>query len=274
MIGAKSYLNQFKRNFPIEIEEGNNLIERNQNLKLLEFTNQFYLLTKYREKYAFKIGGEHNFRDINYEVIENNEESKRFFEKSHYFSPFAEVIIDTYDKKNFTTKGMYFNPKVSFYISSTDYNDDFEPFTQLTANFGLAKTYKKFTTHLTADVGLTFGKPTNSYNYFLGGNIQTFNHNFSSFYGYDVAELSNANFLKPAIKFSYEIFEKNYLSAKANYLSIKNDFFDDNKYFEDVKAGYVFGYGVDSFLGPIELKYAYSPDNREAYWYFNIGYWF
>jgi NTE family protein len=34
------------------------------------------------------------------------------------------------------------------------------------------------------------------------------------------------------------------------------------------------GYGLDTFLGPIEINYAWSPENNSNFWYFNVGYWF
>lgn len=272
MIGMKSYLNQFKRNFTIENQ--NQSLNTNQTFKIINVTNQIYLLTKNKEKYAFEIGAEHNFWAANYEVIENNQNVKHFLEKSHYFSPFSEIIIDTYDKKNFTKSGWLFKPKISFYLSSSDYNNNFEPFVQVKGKFGYAKTFGKFTTHFTTDYGISFGKPTASFNFYLGGSNQNFTQNFYSFLGYDIADLSAENFIKPSLKLSYEVFKKHHISATANYLSIKDNFFNDNIYFEDIKSGYSFGYGTETIIGPIELKYAYSPDNKKGFWHLNIGYWF
>jgi NTE family protein len=62
--------------------------------------------------------------------------------------------------------------------------------------------------------------------------------------------------------------------ATANYARIGSDLFNEGRIFENTKSGYMLGYGLDTFLGPIEFNYTWSPDHSENYWYFNVGYWF
>ena len=44
--------------------------------------------------------------------------------------------------------------------------------------------------------------------------------------------------------------------------------------FEDTKTGYAIGYGLNSPIGPIEVKYSWSPDTDQNFWFFNVGFWF
>ena len=39
-------------------------------------------------------------------------------------------------------------------------------------------------------------------------------------------------------------------------------------------TGYAIGYGMETFLGPLELKYAYSPEVENGEWYVRIGFSF
>jgi len=63
----------------------------------------------------------------------------------------------------------------------------------------------------------------------------------------------------------------------ANYANIDDNLFssDDIEWFALPQySGYAIGYGVETFLGPIEARYSISPETKEHYWYFNLGFWF
>ena len=61
----------------------------------------------------------------------------------------------------------------------------------------------------------------------------------------------------------------------ANYARVDENVFSDGKdLFEDVLSGYAIGYSLDSRLGPIEIKYSWSPESNQQYWLFNLGFWF
>jgi len=93
-------------------------------------------------------------------------------------------------------------------------------------------------------------------------------------YGYDFAELSNKSFIKSEFTLRYRFFENHYGSIIANYARLDNNVFKDIDLFKNVFSGYVIGYSYNSFLGPIELKYSWSPETKQRYWLFNLGFWF
>ena len=68
--------------------------------------------------------------------------------------------------------------------------------------------------------------------------------------------------------------DKHYASFIANYARLDDNVFKDIELFKDIKSGYAVGYSYDSLLGPLELKYSWSPDTKESYWLFNLGFWF
>ena len=42
--------------------------------------------------------------------------------------------------------------------------------------------------------------------------------------------------------------------------------YQDIHLFDNILKGYAVGYSYDLFIGPIELKYSWSPQNREGFW--------
>ena len=109
----------------------------------------------------------------------------------------------------------------------------------------------------------------------LGGYGNNFINNFHSFYGYDYLELSGDSFVKATFTLDYEIFKKHHILLAANYANIEDRIFETGEWFTSPDySGYAVGYSLETFLGPLEGKYTYSPDTGRAYWFFNLGFWF
>ncbi len=273
--GFKSRYNSFKRNFIIDKTNNFSIFSINQQLKYSDFSNQLYLQSKFKERIGLKIGLEHKY----IRVFTDNDitNSKDFFDNRSYYNIFGEIILDTYDSKNFTKKGFYFKADYKLYFASSkfDKGEEFNAFSQLKAKFGYAYTFlDKLTIQSISNMGLTIGDNTAVFNYFLGGNNENFINNFVPFYGYDIADMSNTAFIQSAATLRYEIITKNYISFTGNVAGVNKNIFTEGSVFEDLKTGYAIGIGNKSIIGPIELKYAWSPDNNQSYWYFNIGFWF
>ena len=61
----------------------------------------------------------------------------------------------------------------------------------------------------------------------------------------------------------------------ANYGRVdENVFTSADELFRNVLSGYALGYSLNTLIGPIELKYSWSPENKEGSWLFNLGFWF
>ena len=82
--------------------------------------------------------------------------------------------------------------------------------------------------------------------------------------------------MKGTINVDYEFLKKHHLNFAANYANIGNDIFENTDDWLDAPdfSGYAVGYGFETFLGPIELKYSWSPEVDESRWFFNLGFWF
>jgi NTE family protein len=275
--GIKSRLNNFHTN--VRFDEANvNKI----NLEYEDFTNQIYFQTVFNRKFAIGTGIEHKRLKVFTETISSldniptNNENRLYFDKSNYYNLIGYLKIDTYDKEYFQKNGAYLDVDFRWYLGSSDFNNDFEHFSQLKGKLAFAYTFfDKLTSHFKSEAGITIGENENRVlNFNVGGYGENFINTLIPFFGYDFAELNSNAFLKSALTMRYEFLPKNYFSATVNYARVEQDLFNEGKIFENTKAGYMLGYGLDTFLGPVEINYTWSPDHKEKYWYFNVGYWF
>ena len=283
--GIKSRYNSFDAN--INFDQTNVIIDETNineiNLVYEDFTNQIYFQTVFNRKFAIGVGGEYKHLKAFTETISStnlelatNKKKRLYFDNSNYLNLIAYLKIDTYDKKYFQKYGVFLDTGFKWFLSSSDYNNNFNSFSQLKGKFGIAHTFfNKLTTHFISEAGITIGENNNrALDYNVGGYGENFINSFIPFYGYDLAELTSNAFLKSGLTFRYQFLPKNYISATANYARVERDLFNEGKIFENTKSGYMVGYGIDTFLGPIEINYSWSPDHSEKYWHFNVGYWF
>ena len=276
--GIKSRYNYFNANVSFDDANVNKI-----NLEYEDFTNNMYIQTVFTRKVAIGVGVEHKkikaftetISSLEYTITADNK-GRLYFDNSNYYDLIAYLKIDTYDKKYFQKKGFYLNMDFKWYLKSSDYTNNFEPFSQLKGKAGLAHTFfNKLTAHFISEAGVTIGENKNRVlDYNLGGYSENYINNFIPFYGYDFAELNENSFLRSALTLRYEFLPKNYFSATANYARVEQNLFNEGKIFNNTKSGYMVGYGLDTFLGPVEINYTWSPDHKEDYWYFNVGYWF
>ena len=281
-IGINSRLNTFNRNVSAALllspEDLENTTLNKIDVQLVDFTNQAYLQTLFKKDFRLRIGAE--LKHLNYDsetYLENSNDDKTVFEDSDFFSLFGNLKFDTYDNKYFPSKGFYFNGDFNLYLFSSDFNNDFAEFSIAKADIGYAfEVSNRFSIHLNTQGGFQVGNNSvNSLNFVLGGYGNNFINNFIPFYGYDFISLTGNSFVKGTINLDYEIFDKNHIIFSSNFANVADDIFENAEWFTDPDfTGYALGYSLETFLGPIEGKYSYSPETKESYWFFNLGLWF
>jgi NTE family protein len=276
--GVKSRYNSFSANVYFDDSNVNKI-----NLVYEDFTNQAYLQSVFNRKFAIGGGIEYKRLKAFTETITSLASSelatngkRLYFDKSNYYNLMSYLKIDTYDKKYFQKSGAFLDVDFRWYLGSSNYNKNFVSFSQLKGKVGYAHTiFNKLTAHFTSEAGITIGENLNrALDYNLGGYGENYINNLIPFYGYSFAELNSNSFLKSTLTMRYEFLPKNYLSVTSNFARVERDLFNSGKIFENTKTGYMVGYGLDTFLGPIQLNYSWSPDTSQNYWYFNVGYWF
>jgi NTE family protein len=281
-IGVTSRYNQFRKNVNPEllitdfntVGSGLNKID----IELQDQTNQFYLQTLFRKDFSLSIGAEHKRLKIKSETITVNSQTDEFlFENTDYGSVFGTLKLDMYDNKYFPKRGVYFKGNMHWYLLSSQFNANFNPFSIVKGKMGYAFSVSdKLAFNLKTEGGFKLGEnSTNTLDFALGGYGNNFINNFIPFYGYDFISLTGNSYVMAYASADYEIFKKHHITLEGNWANIDNEIFESGKLFSlpDYR-GYALGYGIDTFLGPVEAKYSYSPERHKGIWFFNIGFWF
>ena len=246
------------------------------NLQYTDFTSRAYIQTTFDRKFAFGIGIEHQNITAKTETISTPGGNPFIFDDSNYFNAYSYLKLDTYDNADFPTKGMLLDAKFKWYLWSSNFNNDFVQFSQLKGKLGVVKTLFNNTTFLyTSEAGFTLGKVhSRTFDFLLGGYNENFINNFVPFYGYEINALSEQTFLKSEFEFRFGLPKEQYLHIIANYARVDDSVLNGGELFNDTKSGYALGYSVNTLIGPVSLKYSWSPDTKKNFWYFNLGFWF
>jgi NTE family protein len=273
--GFRSRYNHFRKNSKFNlVPDASNV--SSLNLSYSDMTNQVFFQTTFSRKFALGLGLEHKWIKAATETLVSITNDEAVIDKSNYLNAYGYLKLDTYDQKYFATKGYFADLNFKWYAASSDHNKEFSMFSQVKGTLGFATTFfNKLTFKNTNEAGFTLGNPrSNLFDFHLGGYNQNYINTFVSLYGYEFAYFSDNSFIKSQFDVRYKAADAHYLSLFANYARLEDNVFKDLQLFENIKSGYAVGYSYDSFVGPIELKYSWTPDQKEGFWLFNLGFWF
>lgn len=275
--GFNSWYNQFNRNVSKDFTEGEFLEElqiNSLNIDFSDFTNQLYVQTIFAQKFLIGAGAELKHLKIKSETVGD---ASRVFDNSDYFSVYGYLKLDSYDNKHFPSEGWFFSGRAKSYLYSSDFTGNFTPFSILKAEAGTAKTLcAGLTIEVQAESGFAIGEQTVPFfDFVLGGYGYNMINNFRHFYGYDFLSLSGNSYIKGAATLDYEFIRKNHINFSANYANIGNNIYEAGEVLSLPKySGYAVGYGMETIIGPIEIKHSWSPETRDHYTWFSVGFWF
>jgi NTE family protein len=283
-IGFNSSFNTFNKDVEIgfvapELLEDSNSEINKINLEYMDLTNQVYIETLFKR--TFLLGGGLEQKWIKYLSetigIDENNKPRTVFENSNYFNAFGYLKLDTYDNSFFPKSGVYFNGDFRLYLLAAGMNKDFDSFSIAKAKFGYARSFfKNLSGVLTTEGGLKIGNNgTNSFDFFLGGYGYKVLNNIMPLYGYEALTLRGNTYIKTNITFDYEFLKKNHLNLSANIAKVGDNLFASTKWIDSVNyIGYAIGYGLETFFGPLEVKYSFSPEREAGEWHINAGFRF
>lgn len=275
--GVRSVYNQFNRNIGVDFNDGlllDQLGISSINADYADFAHQVYLQTIFNRK--FIIGGGAELRHI---TIQSNtlQNSQPVFDNSDYFDLYGYLKFDTFDNKYFPTKGGYFNSEIKTFLYSSDFSNTYNNFTILKADFAIIKTFlKKISIKLQYEGGFAMGETSVPFFNFTLGGYGFYNYNnFRPFFGYDFLSLDGNSYLKGSITADWEFLPKQHINLLANYANIGNNIFQKADWFSQIQhSGYALGYGLETIIGPLEIKHSWSPEIKMHYTWFNIGFSF
>ncbi len=265
---------QSRRNLP---NSNINLFE----LEYLDITTQLYFETILNNAFSFRIGAEQKYLNIQtptFGVDENNVPGT-LLDKVNYLGLFSTIKFDSLDDKYFPTKGVFFNTSLNGYPISTNFGSGFKEFAILKGKLMWAKSAGKHFSFL-GDIsgGLRIGNTDgiNPLDFFVGGYGSKQINNQVAFFGRDFFDLSGSEYLKGSLTIDFKFSEKHHFNTTANYATVSDNIFRINDIIKFRGAsGYAIGYGYESILGPVNIKYSFSPDGgQEGRLHISVGYWF
>lgn len=282
-VGIRSAFNTFNKGVDARFIENVSALDfggvNRVTLDYQDMTNQLFLQTLFLKEFSLDLGIQHKYLDIETEtVVGAMTPGEGFiFEKSHLAGVYAQLRYDSLDDRYFPSSGLYFDGDFDLYLFSSDFNENFTEFSIAKARFKYAKAITSNFT-LVGEIAGGFkvgGAETQSLDFFLGGYGNQRLNNLIPFYGYDYISFGGDGFVKAALTADIEIFKKNHLSFAANFANAGNDLFSSKNWLPPPSfTGYALGYGIESFLGPLEIKYSYSPEVKSSEWFVSLGFWF
>ncbi len=276
-MGIRSSYKAFDGNFNYINDKVNKI-----NIEFSGLLNRVYAQSKFNKKYALTIGVDYRALKADSHTLLNKGKPITY-EKTNYGVAFANIKIDDFNKPYYPTKGYYFNSTLDwvFYSDRNEKSDSFinkdlyNPFAQLhTTLSSVVTAFNKASLQLSGEVGWSlFNIPTDAFSYKIGGYNRNLPESFISFYGWNVADYMRNNFIKGEAELRVNFYKKHHLLATINAIKMgETNFMEDNP-FENHHIGYSVGYGLETFVGPIELRYSWSPKNNGML-LFNLGFWF
>lgn len=199
---------------------------------------------------------------------------------------FADVLVDTYDRLYFPKKGLLFYGKMDLGTGETtdidlDENEnviydtyDFNYISLMCQMNGVVPIDKNFA--IIPDVlfykilasKIPLAKEAN-----FGGFQKSYVLNYFVFPGYEFMELNGHTGINPRLSLRYNFWDKHYLTAKGNLLSLNLNFdkpIDENQ----IYSSWQLSYSYHSSLGPISLSMAQAFPKGVIVFDLNLGFKF
>ncbi len=276
--GLNSKLNAFNRNISTDFENGvvfTDLGINSINIDFTELTHHAYLQTLFAQKFSVGAGVEFKHLKIQSQTLQN---TTPIFDNSDYLSVFGYLKYDSFNHKYFPNKGWSFAGELKSYLYSSNFTEQFERFSIARAEGAIVfEPLKKCTIKSQTEIGFAIGRRSISFfDFVLGGYGFVPTNNFKPFFGYDFLSVAGDSYIKQVLTLDYEFYKKHHVNFAGNFATIGNRIFEHkSQWLERPKhTGYAIGYGMESIVGPLEIKHSWSPETRNHFTWFSIGFWF
>lgn len=281
-IGLRSEFTQFEKQISAGFaNEASGIISPELNsieVDYNDWTQQLYFQTRLQNDFYLRLGAEHKSLNIFTETVitANPDDNRTVFDNNNYTSLYGNIDLDSYDNPHFPSSGWRVDGDFHLYLYSSDRDNNFNEFSIAQLSVGHAHSFGNLSVRGNLLAGLPIGDPGNSsLDFFLGGYGARRVNNILPFYGYDFIDLGGNSVFRALFELDYEIFKKNHIVFSANLATVDDDLFEQSQWFSNARyTGYAIGYGLETFLGPVELKYSFSPQQDQGEFYVNLGFRF
>lgn len=281
-VGLRSQFSSFTKGVSARVvEEASSLSFPNLNRVTIDYqtlSNQFYFRTIFLKDLSLDLGVKHTYLDIETQTIEddNIEDPGFVLENNNFFGAFAQLKFDNLDNRFFPTSGVHFDGDFDVYVSASNV-PNFSAFAIANASFLYAKQlFPNFTLKTGLDGGFKLGDSENgSLDFFLGGYGNSKVNNLVPLYGYDFLSVTGDSYLQASFEVDFKCFNKNHLMLGAHFANVGQNIFSTDRFLPPPEyTGYAIGYGIESILGPLEIKYTYSPELKDSDIFVSVGFRF
>jgi len=287
-VGLSSRFNRFATDVDASfVGQLTGILDPDQNINQLrlvnnDFTNQFFVETFFWNKLRFGAGLEQKFLEATTQTfidsgIEDNDEKQTVIETSNLISNFGYLEFDSMDHSFYPTKGFFFRGDLNIYWASIATDKSISSFSIAKGRTAYTqKISNRLSLKIDSELGFRVGnEDMTGLNFFLGGYGNYSINNFRPFYGYDFLSLSGDSYIKSGVELFYNFYGPNYLIASANFANVDDSILTSGEWLSSPDfSGYALGYGLDTFLGPMDIKASYSPEVKDIIWYVSLGYRF
>ncbi|WP_292890021.1 patatin-like phospholipase family protein [Nonlabens sp.] len=247
-------------------------------LQYSDWTQQAFLQTRINKSINFVVGLEVKSLHVFTETLITDDptDDTTDFSNGSMGSFYGKVLVDSYDNALFPSSGWKVEGDFHLYAFNTEFGERFKEFSMAQIEVGHAQRFGNFTVRGAAHIGITIGDTDNSaMDFYLGGYGSRRINNLIPFYGYDFISISGGSIIKVLFEADYEVFKKNHIVFSANYANAQDNLFEQNNLFDNARyTGYAIGYGLETFLGPLEFKYSFSPQQKNGQIFVNLGFKF
>ena len=276
--GFNSKYNSFNRNIATDFANGivfTDLGINSINIDFTDLSNQAYVQTIFAQKFSLGAGLEFKYLNLKSQTLQN---TTPIFDKSNYLSAFGYLKYDSFNQKYFPNKGWYFAGDYKSYLYSSDYTNEFKPFSIVKAEMGIVyEPIKNLTVKLQNEGGFAIGEKSISFfDFVLGGYGFVSVNNIKPFLGYDFLSLAGDSYIKGTITTDYQVYKKHHINFTANFANVGNKIYEHlgDWFTKPEFTGYGIGYGMESIIGPLEIKHSWSPETKDHFTWFSVGFWF
>lgn len=247
-------------------------------LKYNDWTHRLFLQTRLNKSINFTTGAEIKSLNVFTEtlVTDDPEDNVTDFSDGTLGSIYGKILVDSYDNAQFPSSGWKVNGNFHLYLFNSEFGERFKEFSIAQIEVGHAHRFGNLTMRGNGHVGITIGDTNNSaLDFYLGGYGSRKVNNLVSFYGYDFISAGGGTLMKLLLEADYEIFKKNHIILSANIANVQDNLFEQSNWFSKARyTGYAVGYGLETFLGPVEVKYSFSPQEDDGLLFVTLGFRF